>query len=404
MNAAHPEVVVVGAGITGASITFHLSREGTKTTLIEKGYPASGPTGRSSAIVHAFYLHPELSELAFHGTEMLRNLHELTGGSADFRAVGMLWVCGHGQVSEWAEAVERIRGLGAEIEALSVREFAELAPGFALDDIALAVWEPSCGYADPATSTTSLVDGGRRHGADVRLGTVVLRLLVESGRVVGVETERAERVYADMVIVAAGPWTRSLVLQAGIDLPLHVERHPMAVVDAPGRAQTVLPFAWCDDILTHYARPEGENSILVGTWSGGGTGHRNPAADRPGSVPDPDSYEENVELDESAWIVRHMTPRLPALATLGLRRGYAGLYDMSPDDLPIIGNVAEGLFVAAGTSGHGFKLGPAVGEEVARLVITGESPRLAPFHLERSSLRPRPVNTPATTATLSETM
>lgn len=107
--------------------------------------------------------------------------------------------------------------------------------------------------------------------------------------------------------------------------------------------------------------------------------------ERPARVDDPDSYDEVVDVEESAGILTYMTPRIPDMEALGVRKGYAGLYDMSPDDNPIIDRVPgiDGAFVICGSSGHGFKLGPAVGEEVARWVTTGRSALLAPFGLGR---------------------
>lgn len=379
------EVVVIGAGINGASLAWHLANRGIRVTVVERDFPASGPTGRSSAIVHAFYLEPELSLLAYRGTETLRNLRELTGGDAGFKAIGMLWVVGPEGAPEWRQAVTRIRKEGAEIETLTVEQFATLAPGFTTDGIALAVWEPTCGYADPAAATNALIRGARDRGAQVRTGTPTARIITQGGRAVGIETVAGERIGAGAVVVAAGPWTRALLAGVGVDLPLHVERHALAVVDVPGTARQILPFAWCDDPLLHYARPEGEDLILVGLWAGGGTAHRNLQAERPEPVTDLDHYRQDADQDECARILAHMLPRVPALQHYGLRRGYAGLYDMSPDDLPVIGPVPgiDNLYVIAGSSGHGFKLGPAVGEEVARLIVEGAALLLEPFRPER---------------------
>lgn len=379
------EVIVVGAGIAGASTAFHLAGRGVRTTLVEQRHPASGPTGRSSAICHAFYLQPELSRLGARGTEILRAIPELTGGPRCFAEVGMMWAVGPAAAPEWAAAVERIRGEGAQIETLAVDELRRVAPQFDLEGVGLGVWEPTCGYADPYGATNALAEGARARGARLLQNTPVRTLSVSGGRVAGVETADGRRLPADAVVLATGVWTRALVKPLGIDLPIHIERHAMAVLDAPGRARQVLPFAWCDDVLCNYARPEGENAILVGTWAGGGTGLRHMSVERPAPVADPEHYEETVDLEESAGILRFIAPRLPAIEALGIRKGYAGLYDMSPDDNPIIDRLPgiEGAFVVCGSSGHGFKLGPAVGEEVARLATTGSSELLKPFRLDR---------------------
>jgi glycine/D-amino acid oxidase-like deaminating enzyme len=313
------DVVVIGAGIAGASCAFHLGGLGVKTALVEKQHPAAGPSGGSSAICHAFYLDPALTRLGARGTKLLRRIPELTGGPDCFRAVGMLWVVGDKAAPGWAAAAARVRGGGATIETLMPEEVGRMAPGFDLDGVALGVW------------------------------------------------------------------TKPLVAALGVELPIHVERHGMAVPDAPGGAHSMLPFAWCDDLLCSYARPEGENTVLVGSRAGGGTGLRNQTLERPSRVSDPDGDDEIVDAEESAEILAYITPRIAAFAALGIRKGDAGLYDMRPDDNPIIDRLPdlEGAFVICGSSGHGFKLGPAVGEEVARLVTTGRSDLLEPFGIGR---------------------
>lgn len=375
------DVVVVGAGIVGASTAYFLAEAGARVTLIDKGHPASGPTGRSSAIVHAFYLMPELSQLAIRGRDLLADLPQIAGEGAFLSAVGMMWVCGAGAAPEWRAAVERIRREGAPLEALSAADFAAAAPGFATDDVALAVWEPGYGYADAFGATNALARAARASGARLVQNKAVAGLVVERDRVTGVRLADGGSVSAGTVVLAAGPWTNRMLATAGRALPLHVERHPMAVLDAGGRARTVMPFAWCDDIACNYARPDGDGVVLAGSWAGGGTGVRHASALRPREVDDPDVYMEGVDDAESVEIVATFESRVPALTELGLRPGYAGLYDMSPDDLPVIGPLPglDGLVVAAGSSGHGFKTGPAVGEAIAALVTGRPAPLLAPF-------------------------
>jgi sarcosine oxidase, subunit beta len=379
------DVVVVGAGIAGASCAFHLAGLGIKTTLIEKQHPGSGPTGRSSAICHAFYLDPSLSRLGARGTEILRSIPALTGGPSCFHQVGMMWVVGEKAAPEWQAAVDRIKREGAEIETLPPDDVTRMTPDFSQEGVALGVWEPTCGYADPYDAANTLARAAGTRGARVLLNTAVAQVDATGGRVKGIETTDGDKIAADAVVIATGVWTKPLVGKLGVDLPIHIERHPMAVLDAPGQAKKALPFAWCDDVFCNYARPEGDSTILVGTWSGGGTGLRNMAMERPARIADPESYDETVDAEESAAILTYIAPRMPAIETLGIRKGYAGLYDMSPDDNPIIDRLPgiEGAYVICGSSGHGFKLGPAVGEEVARLITSGKSELLAPFSLGR---------------------
>lgn len=375
------DVIVVGAGIVGSSVAHFLADAGVATTLVDRSHPAGGPTGRSSAILHAFYLMPELSRLAIRGTEILKALPEIAGEGPFVSDVGMMWVCGDEAAPGWSAAAARIRGEGAVIEELTPAAFAAAAPGFSTEGVALALWEPAFGYADAFGATNAIARAARAKGARLVQNRAVARLLADGGRITGIAFDDGEEVTAGTVVLAAGPWTRRLLATVGLDLPLHVERHPMAVLAAPGRARQAMPFAWCDDILCNYARPDADGVVLAGTWAGGGTGVRHAGAGRPRGVEDPDSYMEGVDEAESVEILSTFAARTPAMLELGIRPGYAGLYDMSPDDLPVIGRMPgiDDLVVAAGSSGHGFKTGPAVGEAIARAITSGDQPILAPF-------------------------
>jgi sarcosine oxidase subunit beta len=354
---------------------------------VEKRFPAGGPSGRSGALLHLFYTEPGLSQLAARGIEILRNMQALTGYPSDYCEVGMMTVGGGANVAGYRDAVNRIHDSeGGDIRLLTMDEFAEIAPaGMNTDGIEVAAWEPRSGYADPASATTALAKRAGELGARSRMNTRVKRVLLDGQRAIGVETTDGERILGDKVILAAGPWTRPLLQDVGVDLPLRVERHIITALDTPGASRDVLPFCWCDDINMSYGRPEGPDLVLFGSWSGGGMSFRNDEAPEAEDIADPDAYREESDAIEGSQILRYVTPRIPGIASHGIRHGWAGLYDMSPDDLPVIGAVPglDNLYMIAGSSGHGFKLGPAVGEAVAQLVETGESPLLKSFAPER---------------------
>ena len=385
------DVLVLGAGIAGAGAAFYLGSQGVDAILVEREHPASGPTGASSAICHLWYLEPELSQLARRGCQILKELPELIGAPRVFHETGVLWVVGENNVEEWKETVVRIRDVeGGGLDGLTVDEVAELAPNFRLDGIVMGVWEETYGYVDPYDAANELVRGAREKGVRYLGNRTATNLDVTGGKIKGVELSDGTSISTERVVMATGPWTKSLVAQLGVDLPLHIERHFMAVLDAPGQARDILPFCWVDDTRSHYARLEGESTILIGTWSGGGTGIRNLDSQEDHAVHNyrvevPGEFDATVSPEEAIWTLDHMTPRCPELADLGIRPGYACMYDMSPDDLPVIDQVpgAEGLFLAAGSSGHGFKLGPAVGESLAKWALGERSDLLAPFSLAR---------------------
>ena len=386
MTAKTPsEVIVVGAGIAGAAAAFFLADWGVKVTLIERHHPAAGPTGRSSALLHAFYYMPELSRLAARGIDILRQIPELTGASAGFNRIGNLWGTGPGAAQEFRDVIARVRSEGCEIETLEASELPRHAPDFNWDGIEVAAWEPTCGYADSYSATNALVKGARDRGAAVRLNTPVRRLVTAGGRIQGVEIEDGERIGADIVIAALGVWSKPVLAEIGVHLPLTVERHPHVLVEAAGIARQIMPVCWVDDVLMNYGRPDGEDVLILASWSGGGTGLRGADSERGNLVGDPDDYNEGTETDEAVATVKSFLSRIPRIEPLGIRPGYSGLYDMSPDDNPIIDAVSgvDGLFVICGSSGHGFKMGAAVGEAAARMAIDEKPAVLAPFAMGR---------------------
>ncbi|MBT5780132.1 MAG: FAD-binding oxidoreductase [Rhodospirillaceae bacterium] len=379
------EAIVIGAGIAGASTAFHLAGLGVKTTLLEREHPASGPSGNSTACCHAFYLMPELSQLAARGTDLLRQIPELTGEGIHFQEIGLAWAVDPDGVTLFGDAVDRVRAEGTPIESLPLGEFEKLAPDYNWDGVAMTVWEPSAGYIDPYSATNAFARGAGKRGVELRTNSRVRSLIVEGGRIAGVELEGGARIAADIVVSATGVWTKPLIAQLGVDLPLTIERATVAVLDAPGAARKYMPFMWADNLFMNYSRPEGEDALYLGSWPGGGTGERNQGTERGKLISKADGYSQTVSDDESVEILETFLTRMPKLAELGIKPGHACVYDMSPDDMPIIDKVpeAEGLFVVCGSSGHGFKLGPAVGEAVANFVTSGKPGLLAPFSLQR---------------------
>jgi sarcosine oxidase subunit beta len=369
------DVVVIGGGLYGTAILFHLATDGVDAALLEKTHLAEGPTGRSSANVRLLYTTPELREIAARSFEVTIRFGELVGGDNGFVRVGVLYGIAPDDAATFEALVARMAQHGQPIETRSVAEAQTLVPGFRMDGFALTVWEPASGYADPVGTTLGFADAARTLGASVRIGCAVETIEVEGGRVHGVRLADGDRVEAARVVVAAGPWSRALVEGIGGRLPIHAERHAITLVQAPAGSRSVVPCVWSDRIRGYYARPEGDALVLLG-----GTTSQTRA------VPSADGLDPTVSLAESAEHLARATPRIPALESLGIRPGYASVYDMSPDGFPIVDAIPgiAGLFVMAGTSGHGYKLAPAMARLVADLVQDRRSPLLEPFRIGRS--------------------
>jgi sarcosine oxidase subunit beta len=374
MAARTSDVIVVGGGVYGTSILYHLAAAGIPATLFERDHLAGGPTGRSSANVRLHYFLPELADLARRGVELFGAFEELTGHDAGFRRVGVAYAIGPDQAPAWRDNVARLQAKGFEIELREPTDLVDLAPGYALDGVALCAWEPTTGYADPTGITNGFAARARELGAHVQTGTPVVRLLAEGDRAMGVETADGERHAAGTVVVATGPWTRGLVAPLGVELPLHVERQAITILDAPSGARPVVPTVWGDFVTGFYARPEGDAAILLGDEHA------------PPPLQDLAAWDQHATLAESTDIIARAASRIPALAGLGIRRGYASLYDVSADRLHIIDWLpgTDGVLVVCGTSGHGFKLAPAMGEQIARMVAGEPTPLLEPFRLART--------------------
>ena len=367
------DVGIVGAGVHGASAAYHLASRGVKVVIVERGTPASGPTGRSSAICRAYYTNPFLAAVARDSILMFERFEELTGVDAGFRRTGLVFLHPSEDEAEVRGSVERLNAIGIATELLDVDGLASRLPGFDLDGIGVGAFERDAGYADPHATTDGLFRRALELGAEARLGAVVTRIEPDSTAGGTLVTETGDRLSCGRILIAAGPWTRPLALQAGADLPLTVERH-VVVTFRWGEAPPAP--AHGDLIGGYYFRPEGDELFLMGPVL-------------PAPQADPDDFAQAVAPPEIEQLAAAVTRRVPRLERAEVHGGWASLYDVSPDWQPVIGEIAPGIFVDAGTSGHGFKLAPALGGHLAD-IVTGErtDPGLAafdPFRFERGS-------------------
>jgi sarcosine oxidase subunit beta len=362
------DLAIIGGGIHGAGLAYHAAGRGADVVLFERGDPASGPTGRSSAVCRAYYTNPFLAQVAQEGLDILASFEAFTNGrSCGFHQGGIVVLHGAAEEAQARAAVPALADLGVRVEGVEPAALAELLPGCALDDIAFGVWEADAGWADPVATTVGIVARARELGGDVRPHTPVDRLEEIPGgwrlAIAGGE------VHSRRVVIAAGPWTAPLARQVGAELPLTCERHIVATF-AWGRAAP-FPFSFADVPNGYYAKPEGDDLVCLGALT-------------PDAEADPDDFAEEVGHDESAELGTPFVRRLPHMDQIEPRRGWASLYDVSPDWMPVIGEIADRVYVDAGTSGHGFKLAPALTRYIADLALDGVGdPRLEQFSPRR---------------------
>jgi sarcosine oxidase subunit beta len=358
---ASADFVVLGAGVMGASIAFHLARrKAGRILVLDKGDVAHGASGRSSALVRMHYSFPPEVDLAVKSLEIFRIWPEYVGRRGDFRQTGFVRIVPEKELPRLEKNVAMQREHGVDARVVDRAELSQIVPDWSLDDVPYAAWEPGSGYGDGTGVATDFLERAREMGAVYRSGTRVERFCRERGGVTGVVTD-AGAVAAPVVVAATGPWSRPLFAGVGFDLPVEGEYHVVAVLKNPAGLAERAP-ACIDGLTTTYFRSEVGGLTLVGDfWGQRGV--------------DPDAFPQSASTEALASLVERVSRRIPALADAGIWRSVTGVYDVSPDFRPLIGEVpgTRGLYVVAGFSGMGFKISPAVGLCVSELLLDGRA-------------------------------
>jgi sarcosine oxidase subunit beta len=375
---ASAQIVVVGCGVLGASTAYHLATQHISgVVLIDRGGPAAGPSGSSSAIVRRNYSNPVTARLALESLRFFQNFSELTGGESGYRKTGNFSLVGHDGTEPLHASIEMQRELGIDIRAVPPDEIRRMEPEISLDGVGAASYDAEGGYADPVLTASGMATRAKELGVRHRLNTEVTAIRVEPGKVAGIETSGGP-IDAGSVILACGPWTNRLLAPLGFELPLRVTRHAVCAFERPANFRR--HHAVIGDFPNGvYIRTEGEALTLVGLLGS--------LDDRPEDEVDPDWFPTSSTFEDSSVLGGRLAQRYPTLRDALVRRGWASVYDVTPDKHPIIDAIDEiaGLYVACGTSGHGFKLSPALGRLAAGLVAGGEDGRreAAPFSRAR---------------------
>ena len=352
------DVVVVGGGCVGTSVAYHLAAASAgHVLLLERADDlATGSTAAAAGgFRHQFGSRVNV-ELSLASIPMLTGFTEEHGLPLDVHQDGYLFIVRDPDAWEgFVAAAEMQRGLGVPVEIISAEDAASLVPGIAIGDVVGATYGPEDGIAD----TTGLAHGyatlARRAGVTIESGVEVTALRTSGEGVVGVETAEGA-VEAPVVVNAAGPWAGALAATAGVDLPLEPEPRDVVVTGpfpgAPERRTLV-----ADVASTFYFHREGPG-VLMGMA-------------RPGQEP---SFDTAVD---QTFVAEEILPRaievFPPLQEAGVTHTWCGLYEMTPDRHPILGEAIPGLYLANGFSGHGFQHSPIVGKLLAEMIVGGKA-------------------------------
>jgi glycine/D-amino acid oxidase-like deaminating enzyme len=353
---ARADAVVIGGGVMGAAALRYLAELGCpRPVLLERDTLASGSTGNCAGGVRTLFSDAVNVRIGAESIRRLQRFEEEVGEELDLRLEGYLFLFDEpGDVERFERDVERAASAEIGTRMLTPDEAQELVPQLAVEDLCGAAFNALAGTVTPDLVVQGCARRAAQLGARVVQSCAAERIVVEGGRVTGVETPRG-RIDTDCIVLTAGVWSRELALPAGLDLPVERERRSMYVTEAAPQFPERLPLT-IDFSTSFYFHREGETILFGG---------------------------RERSLDDLA---PHAARRVPALAELEVRHTISGFYEMSPDHNAIIGAAAvpAGLVYATGFSGHGFQQGLVVGEHLAELAL-GLEPTfdLSQFDAER---------------------
>ncbi|HEY42622.1 MAG TPA: FAD-binding oxidoreductase [Anaerolineae bacterium] len=366
------DVIIIGAGIHGASLAFHLTQRGAKTIVLERRFLAAGATGRSSGLVRMHYdLEPE-SRLAWASYQYFLNWKEIVGGDCGFTRTGFLQLVRTEYEDHLKANITMHQRIGIPSLLVSSEDVRRLAPSFRTDDFRFAAYEPESGYADPNSTTASFMQIARERGVQLIQECQATDILTSDGKIGGVETNKGT-FSAPIVVNAAGPWAAEVGRMAGLDLPIDTWRHDTMFVRRPTELGPSHPTV-IDDINAMYFRPETGGLTLVGLED------ENPI----GESPDGDTDHAKPGFVERA--VDRICLRIPSMERASLHSVHGGYDGITPDQRAILGHAGpEGFYLVCGFSGTGFKIGPAVGTCMSELILDGKATTvdISPFSLDR---------------------
>jgi sarcosine oxidase subunit beta len=360
-------ILVIGGGIIGCSIAFHLAALGQReVTVVEAGLLGQGATAKATGGIRQQFSSAVNAALAFEAVRYFQSFEERVGEPFEFRQHGYLFLLSTPtQLEAFRAAVVMQQGLGIDAELVDPQTVAGLVPGIRTDDLLGASYCPSDGSGSPADAVAAFARQARRRGVRFLQRCPVVAVSPSSdGFVV---QAGGEELHAEVVVNAAGPWARDVGSLVGLDLP--VEPHPrqaFAIGPVPGLGSG-MPLTV--DLSTGVYVHPGDHGHVVG------------GGDRGREV----SYEPEVRWSLVETMIDALVARLPAMAGAAIRSGWCGLREMTPDDHAIVGpSPVPNWWNAVGFSGHGFMQSPVIGDRVARWLLgMSDGADLAPLRLER---------------------
>lgn len=362
MTTETASVVIVGGGLEGVATAWALGQRGISDVVVcERDTVGGGMTGKSSGIVRCHYGVSSLAAMAALGLEIFEKAEEIFGTDIGFRQTGYVVGVGEPNVENLRKSLAAQRAVGVQTESIDKDDVARMWPTADLEPFAAFGWEERGGYGDAYQTAQAFAASARAAGVRIRQGTSVSGLIVDGDRVTGVTLADGSSISAETVVVATGVWTKPFLAAHGVDVPIEVHREQIVMIH-PGEDLGDIP-VFSDLVSLQYVRPDVRGEILFGNSD---------LAEL--EIADPDNYVNRALEEFVDLTVDKVGTRFPGFPDPAITSSYAGCYDVTPDWNPIISRgPLDGLVIAAGFSGHGFKISPAVGRLVADLVVDGRS-------------------------------
>jgi len=373
------DIVVIGAGVVGSAIAFHLARFGAQRVLVlDRLGIGAGTSAQSSGILRTHYSVPENVAMA---RDSLAAFQDFAAYVGDDDASSGLVQCGYLIASPDGPRLDALRAsltqqqqMGVEVQLIDAAQAAERLPVARFDDAALIGFEPEAGFADAYLVATGFARAARRMGVRFREGVSVTGLKRSGSRITGVHTDQGD-VDAGLVVSAQNIWTPELEAVTGLSLPVTPERHAVFALEGPAPYTHAMPvYKDLGSPGMLYCRSYGGRQMLV---SEGTAGER---------LANPEIEQGPISMDMTIQVAEQVADRFPGWEEAGIASSWTGVYDVTPDWNPVLGPAPglDGLVLAFGFSGHGFKLSPAVGRLVAQSALgLPTTLPLGPFSLAR---------------------
>jgi sarcosine oxidase subunit beta len=355
------DVIVVGAGVQGASLAFHLAKRGARVLIVERGSVGGGATGRSSGFVRMHYDYEGDALLSLLSFPYFLDWNGMVGaGDCAFVRTGFIQLVPPQQEATLRANVAMLQRLGVDTCLIDREEFARVVPGVDAGDVNVVAYEPQSGYADPSGTAAGFIAAARNRGTRLVQQCRVDAVTVNGDRVTGVSTDKGPFA-APVVVDAAGAWAPQLAATAGLTVPVEPWRHDTAYFGLPDGRSAAFPIV-LDNANDVYFRPEGRDLMLVGLEVGSEVGG---SPDRPLSA---------IPQDEIDLMAARLVTRVPWMSGGTFRTAHGGQDGITPDERPILGPAGpDGFYLACGFSGTGFKTAPAIGAALADLILDGQT-------------------------------